>query len=168
MSLIEDILCEFMRHGFKRIVLLNWHFENQNFIYEAAYTALERTGNLKVADGPVIIVMELPFSELSPEVMELLFSGEFPGWGTEHAAIMETSLMLHLHPELVQFDKAVNDKAELIPWYDILPIPQKLVAPSGTLWKARLASKEKGAAAWREITENAAASICNELPPIKL
>jgi creatinine amidohydrolase len=80
---------------------------------------------------------------------------------------METSLMLHLHPELVQFDKAVNDKAELIPWYDILPIPQKLIAASGTLWKARLASEEKGAAAWRDITENAAASICNELPLIK-
>jgi creatinine amidohydrolase len=31
MSMIEDVLCEFIRHGFQRIVLLNWHFENQNF-----------------------------------------------------------------------------------------------------------------------------------------
>lgn len=164
-SVIEDILGEWIRHGFKRIVLLNWHFENQNFIYEAAYLAMERSGNLEgTEEGPQIMVMELSFSELSEGVMDLLFKGEFPGWGTEHAAILETSLMLHLHPELVQFDKAVNDQAEQIAWYDMLPIPAKMVAKSGTLWKARLASEEKGAAAWREITTNAAASILSEFP----
>ncbi|WP_121610831.1 creatininase [Mesobacillus foraminis] len=163
MSMIEDLLCEFMRHGFKKIVLLNWHFENQNFIYEAAYTALERMGKLEgVVDGPKIMVMELSFSELSDDTMDLLFASEFPGWGTEHAAILETSLMLHLHPELVQFEKAVNDQAEQTPWYDVLPIPSKMVPESGTLWKARLADKKKGEAAWREITDNAAASIHNE------
>jgi creatinine amidohydrolase len=169
MSMIEDIVSEFLRHGFKKIVLLNWHFENQNFIYEAAYTALERIGKLETSpNAPKIMVMELSFSELSEKTMDLLFQGEFPGWGTEHAAILETSLMLHLHEELVQFDKAVNDHAEEIPWYDILPIPQKLVPKSGTLWKARLASKEKGEAAWKEITENATVSILKEFEQIKV
>ena len=169
MSMIEDILCEFIRHGFKKIVLLNWHFENQNFIYEAAYTALERMGLMeKTENGPNIIIMELSFSELSDTVMELLFAGDFPGWGTEHAAILETSLMLLLHPELVQFEKAVNDQAEEIPWYDILPIPAKIVPNSGTLWKARLASQEKGQVAWEEITANAAASIRKEFSQQKV
>lgn len=163
MSMIEDIVCEFLRHGFKKIVLLNWHFENQNFIYEAAYTALERIGKLEsTPNGPKIMVMELSFSELSERTMDLLFQGDFPGWGTEHAAILETSLMLHLHEQLVKFELAVNDQAEEIPWYDILPIPSKLIPNSGTLWKARLASKEKGEAAWKEITENATVSILNE------
>jgi creatinine amidohydrolase len=164
MSMIEDVLCEFIRHGFQRIVLLNWHFENQNFVYEAAYAALERTGNLTKTDGAKIMVMELSFSELSPKVMDLLFAGEFPGWGTEHAAILETSLMLHLHPELVLFDQAVNDQAEVIPWYDVLPIQDKFVASSGTLWKAKLADAEKGAVAWDEIVDNAASAITKELP----
>lgn len=169
MSVIEDILCEFIRHGFKKIVLMNWHFENQNFLYEAAYQALERTGKLApTSDNPRIMVMELAFSELSESTMDLLFAGEFPGWGTEHAAILETSLMMHLHPELVQFEKAVNDQAEEIPWYDILPIPQKLVPASGTLWKARLASKEKGETAWREITANATAAIQKEFSQAKV
>lgn len=161
-SLIEDVICEFIRHGFKKIVLLNWHFENQNFIYEAAYSALERVGKLEIPDGPKIMVMELSFSELSESTMDLLFGGEFPGWGTEHAAILETSLMLFLHPELVQFDRAVNDQSEEMPWYDILPIPKKIVPESGTLWKARLATKEKGEVSWQEIIENAAAAILDE------
>jgi len=165
MALVEDIVCEFIRHGFRRIVLMNWHFENQNFVYEAAYMALEKTGFLHSDAGPKVMVMELSFSELSEATMELLFAGEFPGWGTEHAAILETSLMMHLHPELVLFDRAVNDKAEDIPWYDVLPIPPRIVAPSGTLWKAKLATKEKGEAAWREITANAADAIRKELPP---
>lgn len=167
-SVIEDLICEFIRHGFKRIVLLNWHFENQNFIYEAAYTALERVGKFEeMKNGLKVMVMELSFSELSENTMDLLFAGEFPGWGTEHAAILETSLMLYLHHDMVQFEKAVNDKAEQIPWYDILPIQSKMVPQSGTLWKARLASKEKGEVAWGEITSNATASILKEFSPTK-
>jgi creatinine amidohydrolase len=163
MALVEDIVSEFIRHGFKKIVLLNWHFENQNFLYEAAYTALERAGKLEAtAGGPKILVMELSFSELSERTMDLLFEGDFPGWGTEHAAILETSLMLHLHPDMVQFDLAVNDQAEETTWYDILPIPEKIVPSTGTLWKARQASKDKGEAAWKEITANATSTICKE------
>src|SRR5215212_11335441 len=42
MSQIHDVLREFVRQGFRRILVLNWHFENANFVYEAAFTALSR------------------------------------------------------------------------------------------------------------------------------
>ena len=38
---VRDLVREFLRHGFRRIVLLNWHNENSNFMYEGAYVALE-------------------------------------------------------------------------------------------------------------------------------
>src|SRR5215213_6569194 len=45
MALVEDVVRELIRQGFGRIVVLNWHMENQNFVYEAAYLALEHHHN---------------------------------------------------------------------------------------------------------------------------
>jgi creatinine amidohydrolase len=158
MALVEDVLAQLIRHGFRRLVVLNWHFENQNFVYEAAWLAKERDrGDAR------IMVCELPFSELSPATMELLFPGGFPGWDVEHASIMETSLMLHLRPELVLFDRAVDDEAERHPWWDVVPTPDAFVPASGTLWKATQASAEKGRRTWEEIVEGLRAAIEEEL-----
>ena len=158
MALVEDVLGEFIRQGFERIVVLNWHMENQNFVYEAAYLALERYRDASAR----ILVAELPFEELSSETMGLLFPDGFPGWDVEHASIMETSLMLHLHPELVLFDRAVDDEAKRHPWYDVVPAPQDFVPASGTLWKATQASAEKGRAAWQEIVNQLREAIATE------
>ncbi len=158
MALVEDVLSQLMRHGFRRIVVLNWHYENQNFVYEAAWLAKERDR----ADSRVM-VCELPFSDLSRTTMDLLFPGGFPGWDVEHASIMETSLMQHLRPELVLFDRAVDDEAERHPWWDVVPTPDAFVPASGTLWKATQASAEKGERAWGEIVRGLAAAIEQEL-----
>src|SRR5437879_2326067 len=41
MTVVEDVLGELIRHGFQQIVILNWHYENSNFVYDAAYRAYE-------------------------------------------------------------------------------------------------------------------------------
>lgn len=160
-SQVHDVLREFVRQGFRRILVLNWHFENSNFVYEAAFTALEPH-----AESPAVaMVMEAPFQDLSDETMQLLFGDEFPGWATEHASIMETSLMLHLHPELVRFERAVDDSAERRPWWDVIPTPAAFVPASGTLWKATQADAEKGRITWNEIVATARAAATEEIPP---
>jgi creatinine amidohydrolase len=161
MALVEDVVVELIRNGFRRIVLLNWHFENANFIYEAAWLAHERAG---VPDARIMVV-EAAFAELSAPVMAELFGDEFPGWDVEHAAVLETSLMLHLRPEQVLFDRAVDDEARRHPFYDVVPTPADFVPASGTLWKATRASSSKGRSAWAEITANLRAAIADELPP---
>lgn len=160
MSVVEDVLQEFLRHGFKRIVLLNWHFENQNFIYESAFEVM-RSGAHNDAQ---IMIMESAFENLSPQTMQALFPDGFPGWGIEHASIMETSIMLYLHPEMVLFERAVNDRAEKQKWYDKLPIQDAFVAPSGTLWRAADATREKGRLAWDEVVIQVKGAILEELP----
>jgi creatinine amidohydrolase len=159
MALVEDILRELVRQGFERVVVLNWHMENQNFVYESAYLALEHHHDASAR----ILVAELAFSDLSPGTMELLFPEGFPGWDVEHASILETSLMLHLRPELVLFDRAVDDEAKRHPWYDVLPVPEDFVPASGTLWKATQASADKGKTAWDEIVVQMHGAISQEL-----
>lgn len=147
MALVEDVLVGLTASGFRRLVLLNWHYENSNFIYEAAWLARQHAGQSDLQ----VMVIEAAFSELSEPVMRQLFGDEFPGWDVEHAAVLETSLMLHLRPDLVLMHRAVDDEARRHPAYDIVPPPRDLVPASGTLWKATRASPDKGAVAWEEI-----------------
>ncbi len=158
MALVEDVLVGLAASGFRRLILLNWHYENSNFIYEAAWLARERTGLPELQ----VMVIEAAFSELSAPVMEKLFGDEFPGWDVEHAAVLETSLMLHLRPDLVLFDRAVDDEARRHPAYDVVPPPTDFVPVSGTLWKATRANAEKGAAAWDEIVSRVTQAIAGE------
>lgn len=155
MALVEDIAVGLAASGFRRLVLLNWHFENSNFIYEAAWCAHQQTATPDLR----VMVVEAAFSELSPPVMQTLFGGEFPGWDVEHAAVLETSLMLHLRPDLVLFDRAVDDEAGRHPGYDVVPVPPDFIPSSGTLWKATRASADKGALAWGEIVSRVVSAI---------
>jgi creatinine amidohydrolase len=129
MSLVEDVLVGLTASGFHRLVLLNWHYENSNFVYEAAWLARERCNRPDLR----VMVIEAAFSELSAPVMQKLFGDEFPGWDVEHAAVLESSLMLHLRPDLVLFERAVDDEARRHPAYDVVPPPtsRRQAAPCG-------------------------------------
>ena len=159
MSLLEDVLVGLVHSGFSRLAVLNWHYENSNFVYEAAWLAHERARR----DGLRVMVVEAAFSELSEQVMKTLFGDEFPGWDVEHAAVLETSLMLHLRPDLVRFERAVDDAAKRHPSYDVVPPPPDFIPESGALWKATRASPEKGAAAWPEIVSRVRDAMAAEL-----
>ena len=159
MAVVTDVLRELIRHGFQRVVLINWHYENSNFVYEAAYEALEPHASATAR----IVVFEHGLNELSDETVKSVFGEGFPGLAIEHAATYETSLMLHLHPELVHFDRAVDDKSERRPWYDVLPTPDDFVPKSGILWKAKGASAEKGKLLWDEIVPQVQQGIITEL-----
>jgi creatinine amidohydrolase len=157
---VRDLVREFLRHGFRRIVLLNWHNENSSFMYEGAYVALEERPN----EAAKVLVLESPFERLSDATMEDLFGGDFPGWPTEHAAILETSVMLHLHPDLVHFERAVDDQVARATSYEVLPVQPEFVTESGSLWKATRASAAKGERAWKEIVAPLVEAILTELP----
>lgn len=159
---VTDILSEFIRHGFRRICVLNWHMENTNFLYEAAFLAQQR--DEKNASGAKILVIESPFDELSQETMDLLFEGDFPGWGIEHAGILETSLLQYLRPELVREEKIEDGEAPRRVSYDVLPLQDDLVSPNGALWKATLGSAEKGKKTWAEIVPPLVKAVLRELP----
>jgi creatinine amidohydrolase len=160
MAVLEDVVAESLRPGFRRVVLLNWHFENVNLVYEAASLAYERSMN---ADARVV-VFENPEGTPSDAVMEAMFPDGFPGWDVEHAAILETSLMLHLSPDLVLVERAVDDQAPRRVAYDVIPPPDDFISSSGTLWKATQATAESGRLFWDEMVNHIVTSVQAECP----
>jgi creatinine amidohydrolase len=147
-NVLTDIVNEFRRTGFRRIALLAHHMENQNFVYEAAYEAVgpEQT------DGTRVMIIESPYAEFSPELAAELYPDGPPGRGLDHAAVVETSLMMYLHPELVRTDRMADDAPPRVPRYDMLPIPDGFTSASGVLSQTVTATPEIGHRCFDEIT----------------
>ena len=85
----------------------------------------------------------------------------FPGWALEHAAVTETSLMLHYAPELVHMDRMVEEAGATAKSYVRYPVRQGDVPAHGGLANPAGSSAERG----RLIAEacvGAVAEICAE------
>jgi len=139
-GVVRDIVSELGRHGFRQLVVLNWHMENRNFVWEGIDQARLR-GRL---DGVKVMSIDGLTGAFRQDELAWLFEEGFRGWDIEHAALVETSLMLAMRPELVRADRIADDASEVHPWYDLIPEPPSHVPPSGVLSRASAASREKG------------------------
>lgn len=159
-ALVRDILGEFVRHSARKVVIMNGHYENTMFIVEGVELALLDARRDGVAD---LRVMRLDYYEFtSPPTIEHVWPDGFPGWALEHAAVFETSLMLHFHPDLVDMSRVANEPPADFPPYDLHPADFSRIPPSGVLSPARGATAEKGRMMADEYAERIAAAVMAE------
>lgn len=153
-AVIADVLRELVRHGMRRLVLCDGHYENQWFLIEAAELIARETR------GTDVRIMRAEYWDYcAPEVLERVFPEGFPGFALEHAAVIETSLMLHYAPELVHLDRLPDDGPAQFRVADVYPQDGHGVPPSGVLSSARGASAEKGALLAASIVQRFAAEV---------
>ena len=146
-GLVRDIVGEFLRHGWTRIVVVQDHLENQNFVFEGIDLAVRDRG----AGQSKIVLVEDWLAELSAAELEILFPEGFPGAAVEHASVLETSAMLALRPDLVRQELIADDAAAYRPeGYDLIPPPPEITTRSGVLSRASQGSAEKGELLVRE------------------
>ena len=152
-----DILRETHRHGGRKFLIMNGHFENVAFLTEAIDLFLRHS-----SDSKVLLVSW--WDQVSDELIEEIFAGAgFPGWDTEHAGITETALMQYFAPELVREDKIIDDQSERKPTYSIFPAPDNIIPKSGVLYKATFASRQKGEKLANFVTDRIAQIARDEL-----
>lgn len=141
--LLRDILMELARHGARRLVLVNGHYENMMFTIEGVDLAMRELRYDGIRD---LEIMRLEYWDFTrEETLARVFPAGFPGYALEHAAVIETSLMLHFHPELVALDQLPTDGPAAFPAYDMYPTRPRWVPCSGVLSPPQGASAEKGA-----------------------
>ena len=105
-------------------------------------------------------IAKLPYWEYASEAtLDKAFPDGFPGWPLEHAGVMETSMMLHLHPEVVNMDKVPMHPPADFPLHDMYPYDPATVPASGALSSAAVATAEKGKMFMDEYVEGAAAAL---------
>jgi len=139
---IRDVIKEFVRHGARKIVMMNGHYENSMFVVEGIDLAIRELGWAGIEDINVMILSYWDF--IGDETVERLYPDGFTGWALEHGGVLETSLMLYLYPHLVDMEKVVDHPPAEFPPYDMFPVEPELTPPSGTLSSAKNASQEKG------------------------
>ena len=138
----RDIVCEFARHGVRRMTVVDGHYENNMFLVEGIDLALRGLRRDGVHD---MRIAKIPYWEyVSEETMQAAWPDGFPGWPLEHAGLMETSVMLHLHPALVDMTQAPDHPPADFPLYDIYPTDTSRVPWTGALSPSVAATVEKG------------------------
>lgn len=141
-AVVQDLIEGYIRMGWKKLVVLDWHLENVPFVFEGVDEALHEAGA-----GVKVIKIDNPNGlgvGTDSELMPYLFGDDFPGWAVEHASIWETSAMMAAYPELVR-EEAIQDGRPPEPFdYDVLPVPIDAAPASGIFWNASRSSREKG------------------------
>ncbi|MGH2776934.1 MAG: creatininase family protein [Actinomycetota bacterium] len=96
-----DVALSLVRHGFKRVLLVNGHGSNQNLVDMAARLVMVEEPQSLVASSFYLT------SDRSTEIMQRVRDSDTGGMA--HACELETSIYLHLHPEAVEMDAAVDE-----------------------------------------------------------
>lgn len=142
---LADVIAGYVAAGFQSIVVLNGHYENEGFVFEALELCRE-AGKLNGAR-----ILAVSWWSLVPQsLLDRLFGERFQGWHAEHASACETSLMLHLRPDLVgsaRIDHATPPQAGLY----VFPIEPSKASTRGVLGNTSSSSAAIGKALLEEI-----------------
>ena len=162
-AVVEGVVRSVLRHGFRRIVLLNAHGGNENALRTLVDDLTPRLG--------VPIVQFTYWYAAAVPIAKIL---ETQG-GLSHACEAETSMMMAVHPDLVAIDRIPLAKANTTP--DLADIAGGGVhmwrsvgsrSSSGVLGNPHAATASKGEALFDAISTALADKLCNpdlwELP----
>jgi creatinine amidohydrolase len=156
-SLVRDIIREQVRHGVRRLCFVVGHYENQWFVTEGIDLAMREVGHTGVR------IMRLEYWDfIEPRTIEKVFPDGYPGAALEHAAVIETSLMLHYQPHHVRLDRLPDHPSADFPPYDMFPPHRHWVPSSGALTSAKAATAEKGRIMAEQFRDSIVAAVRKE------
>ena len=154
---LKDVISGYVSSGFRSIVLLNGHYENEGFLFEALELCREE-GKLEGAR-----IVALSWWSLVPQALvDKLFGDRFTGWHAEHASVCETSLMLHLRKDVVG-PARVNNPAPPRAGIYKYPIEASQISNRGVLGNTSSSSSENGQALFEEICSQLVAVIRQQM-----
>ncbi len=142
MALIREVVRSVARSGFTRIALLNGH---------GGQVVLSRLTAAMLQDEDAIRVVTLDWFGLVDKDMARLFDDEeLSGSRVGHAGAVETSMNLHLRPELSDQGPRIAHLGPSKPLFvsnagGYLQTPREELSPSGVMGDPQLASADKGA-----------------------
>jgi creatinine amidohydrolase len=156
-NIVLDVLRASYRHGARRFLLLESHKVNLGALREAV--------DLFIDTAPGARVMAAAWWDVVTEDSRNAIVAE-TGVGRQddhHAAMVETSLVMHAAPDLVRRDLLADDSIPRRARYLILPVPDELRTKTGVVYRASAASPAIGERLMAEIVANLVAAVKLEL-----
>jgi len=160
-SLVKDVLKELVRHGARKLAVIDGHFENRFYLDEACHLAVRELEYAGITDARILKMIYA--EKIKPETLEKVYTGkEYPGLDLEHGGVLETAMMLYCHPELVHMERIPKEDLPDFPPYDLFPGQQDWVPPSGSLSSGFGATEEIGKLLVEEFVELVSTSLQTE------
>jgi creatinine amidohydrolase len=150
-NMVREVLKEFVRHGARKIAVIDGHYENRFFLTDACDLAVRDLRYDGITD--VKILKMLYAEEIKPETLRRLYPDGFLGLELEHGAVLETSMMLYCFPHLVDMSRLSDDPPAKFPPYDLYPGNPDWVPPAGCLNRAQGSTAELGKLLVDEFTD---------------
>lgn len=136
-AVVRDVMKNLFRQGVRNAMIVNGHMESLGFIFEGIELALERHREASV--------INVNWWDYVPDTLiEEVFGDRWPGWVAEHAALTETSLMLHFRPELVNMARLEPGYIPEVKPYKRFPQLPEMLPASGMYAGADGASAATG------------------------
>lgn len=142
-SLVKDVLKELVRHGARKLAVIDGHFENRFYLDEACHLAVRELEYAGITDARILKMLYA--ERIRPETLETVYAGKpYPGLDLEHGGILETAMMLYCHPDHVDMSKIPDEDLPDFPPYDLFPGNPDWVPASGSLSSGMGATAEAG------------------------
>ncbi len=160
-NLVKDVLKEIVRHGARKVAVVDGHFENRFYLDEACFLAIRELEYAGITDARILKMLYAEY--IKPETLEKVYAGKpYPGLDLEHAGILETAMMLYCHPEHVDMSRIADEDLPNFPPYDMFPGHQDWVPESGCLSPGHAATAEIGKLLVEEFVDLVTASLKKE------
>ena len=131
---LKGIIDSLQVHGIRRVLVINGHAGN---VFPISELLQELRDHDKLRGAQIDV-----WRFIQPLAKDVLESEAYP-FG--HAGEAMTSVMLHLHPELMHMDRAVKNMPESKPFPDVITVePYSAMSDSGVLGDATLGTAKKG------------------------
>lgn len=142
MDLLDAYLASLRRHGFERFVVMSSHGGN--------YPVLARWAKERPA-ADAVVISDIAVFDAGFEAIRRF--GRTDRYGP-HAEVLETSMMLHLHPELVHMERAEAGFTGESSLDDVLTRGMRAITPNGIIGDPVGATAEMGEAVLDAVVES--------------
>jgi creatinine amidohydrolase len=156
-NVVLDILRACYRDGARRFLILDSHMANLGAVRESLHLFMDH--------APGARVMSVMWWDVTSEDTRNQIAEE-TGVGRQydhHAAMVETSLVMHIAPNLVRNELIADDSIARRATYLILPVPQSLKTKTGVVYRAGKASPKIGERLLNEMVSNLVEAVKLEL-----
>ena len=134
MDLIDAYLASLRRHGFERFVVMSSHGGN--------YPVLARWAQQRPA-ADAVVISDIGVFDAGFEAIRRFGRTDSAG---PHAEVLETSMMLHLHPDLVHMERAEPGFTGDVRLEDVLTRGMRAITSNGIIGDPVGATAEMGVA----------------------
>jgi len=156
-NVVLDLLRASYRHGARRFLIIDSHMANGAAVRESVHLFMDGAPDARVM---AVMWWDVVSEDTRNQIAE---ETGVSRQDDHHAAMVETSLVMYIAPNIVRHDLVCDDNIARRARYLILPVPESLKTDRGVVYRASRASPAIGESLVNEMVSNLVEAVKLEL-----